>query len=124
MRAARGYGRGRDRRRLRRDRRPAHCLGRAVLFFSAHDGAPAGAALSARVTLLGGQTTRSICSPGRDVQLAVEEAEPVLPGALAMAFVIDATGSMADERQYISAESPTSPPVSGPRIPICRFASR
>lgn len=80
-----------------------------VLFFPGRDGADALTGLSVRITPPAGQTNvASVTVPapaaGDPWTFALPGAASVLPTALDLAFVIDTTGSMGDELEYLKSE--------------------
>jgi hypothetical protein len=76
-----------------------------LLFFPGHDGAGAAESLSVRVELPDG-SVHDVAPPDadtRDWRIEID-APAAPPSALDLAFVIDTTGSMGDELEYIKAE--------------------
>jgi hypothetical protein len=83
-----------------------------VLFFPAHDGLPANSAVTITITPPAGQvgvqtvTTAPPASGSADAdwEIKLPGAKQELPNGLDLAFVLDATGSMADEIDYLKSE--------------------
>lgn len=79
-----------------------------VLFFPTHDGSPTDGAITVTVKPPAGQESVqevSMAAPSTaawDIQLPGAKRE--LPGALDLAFVVDTTGSMGDEINYLKSE--------------------
>ncbi|HWN66488.1 MAG TPA: vWA domain-containing protein [Haliangium sp.] len=76
-----------------------------LLFFPGHDGASAAESLSVRVELPDG-SVKEVAPPDADTRdWRIEIDGPAAPPpALDLAFVVDTTGSMGDELEYIKAE--------------------
>jgi hypothetical protein len=87
---------------------PTATDGRA-LFLPKHDGAPEGEDLTVKVLPPPGQegvapVTLSLSTSQKEWSIPMPGAARQLPAALDLAFVVDATGSMGDELNYLKAE--------------------
>lgn len=79
-----------------------------VLFFPTHDGAGQAPGLTVTVSPPQAQPSVGVATvlapQGSEWTFTLAGAQPILPPALDLAFVIDATGSMGDEIEYLKAE--------------------
>ncbi len=76
-----------------------------VLYLPNLDGAPeASASLQVRISPQDAEPVVQVAPSGSEWQLTVTGAPAQLPTNLDLAFVIDATGSMSDELEYVKAE--------------------
>jgi hypothetical protein len=80
-----------------------------ILFFPKHDGLAQPAALTITVEPPPGQdgvkpVSVPIVKPSADLTIKLPDAKKALPAALDLAFVVDATGSMGDELEYLKDE--------------------